>query len=95
MGTEGAFYDSSSYQAFPCLPSAPSHPGEEARGSVPAASPGPHSGKPLTSLRLAPRCCLAHDCCYERLKQLGCQPVLNGYQFHIVSRTVVCELPSL
>uniref|UniRef100_A0A4X1W474 Phospholipase A2-like central domain-containing protein n=1 Tax=Sus scrofa TaxID=9823 RepID=A0A4X1W474_PIG len=55
------------------------------------ASPGPHSGKPLTSLRLAPRCCLAHDCCYERLKQLGCQPVLNGYQFHIVSRTVVCD----
>uniref|UniRef100_A0A8D1VCV5 Phospholipase A2 n=1 Tax=Sus scrofa TaxID=9823 RepID=A0A8D1VCV5_PIG len=39
------------------------------------------------------RCCLAHDCCYERLKQLGCQPVLNGYQFHIVSRTVVCEFP--
>uniref|UniRef100_A0A8D1CAM7 Phospholipase A2-like central domain-containing protein n=1 Tax=Sus scrofa TaxID=9823 RepID=A0A8D1CAM7_PIG len=38
-------------------------------------------------------CCLAHDCCYERLKQLGCQPVLNGYQFHIVSRTVVCEFP--
>ncbi|XP_047647400.1 LOW QUALITY PROTEIN: putative inactive group IIC secretory phospholipase A2 [Phacochoerus africanus] len=41
------------------------------------------------------RCCLTHDCCYERLKQLGCQPVLNGYQFHVVSWTVVYELPSL
>lgn len=41
--------------------------------------------------RLAPRCCLAHDCCYEKLKQLGCQPVLNGYQFHVVNGTVVCE----
>nr|XP_023444596.2 putative inactive group IIC secretory phospholipase A2 isoform X2 [Dasypus novemcinctus] len=36
------------------------------------------------------RCCLAHDCCYEKLKQLGCQPVLNSYQFHVVNRTVVC-----
>ncbi|XP_055253238.1 putative inactive group IIC secretory phospholipase A2 isoform X3 [Moschus berezovskii] len=35
------------------------------------------------------RCCLAHDCCYERAKQLGCQPVLNGYQFRVVNGTVV------
>ncbi|XP_072684146.1 putative inactive group IIC secretory phospholipase A2 isoform X3 [Canis lupus baileyi] len=35
------------------------------------------------------RCCLAHDCCYGKLKQLGCQPVLNGYQFHIANGTVV------
>ncbi|CAK7321176.1 Putative inactive group IIC secretory phospholipase A2 [Vulpes lagopus] len=34
------------------------------------------------------RCCLAHDCCYGKLKQLGCQPVLNGYQFHIANGTV-------
>ncbi|XP_012512374.1 PREDICTED: putative inactive group IIC secretory phospholipase A2 [Propithecus coquereli] len=27
---------------------------------------------------------------YEKLKELGCQPVLNGYQFHIVNGTVVC-----
>uniref|UniRef100_A0A2K6GP52 Phospholipase A2 n=1 Tax=Propithecus coquereli TaxID=379532 RepID=A0A2K6GP52_PROCO len=25
-----------------------------------------------------------------KLKELGCQPVLNGYQFHIVNGTVVC-----
>ncbi|XP_069431185.1 putative inactive group IIC secretory phospholipase A2 isoform X2 [Ovis canadensis] len=37
------------------------------------------------------RCCLAHDCCYERAKHLGCQPVLNGYQFRVVNGTVVCE----
>uniref|UniRef100_A0A8C3W639 Phospholipase A2 n=1 Tax=Catagonus wagneri TaxID=51154 RepID=A0A8C3W639_9CETA len=37
------------------------------------------------------RCCLAHDCCYDRLKQLSCQPVLNGYQFHVINRTVVCD----
>ncbi|XP_070108201.1 putative inactive group IIC secretory phospholipase A2 isoform X2 [Equus przewalskii] len=36
-------------------------------------------------------CCLAHDCCYEKLKQLGCQPVLNTYQFHLVNGTVACE----
>nr|XP_012643128.1 putative inactive group IIC secretory phospholipase A2 isoform X2 [Microcebus murinus]XP_012643129.1 putative inactive group IIC secretory phospholipase A2 isoform X2 [Microcebus murinus] len=36
------------------------------------------------------RCCRAHDCCYEKLKELGCQPVLNGYQFHIDNGTVVC-----
>ncbi|KAI4587966.1 hypothetical protein MJG53_002374 [Ovis ammon polii x Ovis aries] len=35
------------------------------------------------------RCCLAHDCCYERAKHLGCQPVLNGYQFRVVNGTVV------
>lgn len=37
------------------------------------------------------RCCLEHDCCYEKLKQSGCQPVLNGYHFHMVNGTVVCE----
>ncbi|XP_036303198.1 putative inactive group IIC secretory phospholipase A2 isoform X1 [Pipistrellus kuhlii] len=37
------------------------------------------------------RCCLAHDCCYEKLKHLGCQPLLSGYQFHVVNSTVVCE----
>ncbi|XP_077631950.1 putative inactive group IIC secretory phospholipase A2 [Crocuta crocuta] len=36
------------------------------------------------------RCCLAHDCCYEQLKQFGCQPVLNSYQFHIDNGTVAC-----
>uniref|UniRef100_A0A8C0Q6P3 Phospholipase A2 n=1 Tax=Canis lupus familiaris TaxID=9615 RepID=A0A8C0Q6P3_CANLF len=52
-------------------------------------------GKPLTPSGLAPRCCLAHDCCYGKLKQLGCQPVLNGYQFHIANGTVVCNVSCL
>ncbi|KAM9107723.1 putative inactive group IIC secretory phospholipase A2 [Megaptera novaeangliae] len=37
------------------------------------------------------RCCLAHDCCYEKLKRLSCQPVLNGYQFHVANGTVIFE----
>ncbi|XP_045331869.1 putative inactive group IIC secretory phospholipase A2 isoform X2 [Leopardus geoffroyi] len=36
------------------------------------------------------RCCLAHDCCYEKLKQFGCQPVLNSYQFRIANGSVAC-----
>ncbi|XP_008068936.1 putative inactive group IIC secretory phospholipase A2 [Carlito syrichta] len=39
---------------------------------------------------LVPRCCREHDCCYKKLKELGCQPVLNGYQFHVVNGTVIC-----
>ncbi|XP_064139210.1 putative inactive group IIC secretory phospholipase A2 [Loxodonta africana] len=46
---------------------------------------------PLIPSPLAPRCCLAHDCCYEKLKQLSCQPVLNSYQFDIVNGTVACR----
>ncbi|XP_058892735.1 LOW QUALITY PROTEIN: putative inactive group IIC secretory phospholipase A2 [Kogia breviceps] len=35
------------------------------------------------------RCCLAlHRCC-KKLKQLSCQPVLNGYQFHVANGTVI------
>ncbi|XP_059974422.1 putative inactive group IIC secretory phospholipase A2 [Mesoplodon densirostris] len=37
------------------------------------------------------RCCLAHDCCCEKLKQLSCQPVLNGYQFRVANWTVIFE----
>ncbi|XP_063091714.1 putative inactive group IIC secretory phospholipase A2 isoform X3 [Cavia porcellus] len=36
------------------------------------------------------RCCRAHDCCYKKLKELGCQPLLSSYQFHIINGTVVC-----
>ncbi|XP_059111256.1 putative inactive group IIC secretory phospholipase A2 isoform X2 [Peromyscus eremicus] len=36
------------------------------------------------------RCCWAHDCCYHSLKEDGCQPILNGYQFSIVNGTVAC-----
>ncbi|XP_047408094.1 putative inactive group IIC secretory phospholipase A2 isoform X6 [Sciurus carolinensis] len=40
-------------------------------------------------LHLLP-CCLTHDCCYKKLKESGCQPVLNSYQFHVINKTVVC-----
>lgn len=52
---------------------------------------GPAPRCALSPSALAARCCLAHDCCYEKLKQLGCQPVLNTYQFHLVNGTVACE----
>uniref|UniRef100_A0A8C7BDL3 Phospholipase A2 n=1 Tax=Neovison vison TaxID=452646 RepID=A0A8C7BDL3_NEOVI len=41
------------------------------------------------------RCCLAHDCCYGKLKQFGCQPVLNSYEFHIANGTVACDVSCL
>ncbi|XP_033623756.1 putative inactive group IIC secretory phospholipase A2 isoform X2 [Fukomys damarensis] len=31
------------------------------------------------------RCCRAHDCCYKKLKEFGCQPLLNSYRFHILN----------
>ncbi|KAM4872558.1 putative inactive group IIC secretory phospholipase A2 isoform 1-T1 [Thomomys bottae] len=37
------------------------------------------------------RCCRAHDCCYQKLKALSCQPLLNTYQFYVVNRTVACR----
>ncbi|XP_032248159.1 putative inactive group IIC secretory phospholipase A2 [Phoca vitulina] len=37
------------------------------------------------------RCCLMHDCCYGKLKQPGCQPMLNSYRFHITNGTVTCQ----
>ncbi|XP_055467132.1 putative inactive group IIC secretory phospholipase A2 isoform X2 [Psammomys obesus] len=36
------------------------------------------------------RCCWAHDCCYHKLKENGCQPILHSYQFSIVNGTVAC-----
>ncbi|KFO19189.1 Putative inactive group IIC secretory phospholipase A2 [Fukomys damarensis] len=36
------------------------------------------------------RCCRAHDCCYKKLKEFGCQPLLNSYRFHILNGSVVC-----
>ncbi|KAM6174115.1 putative inactive group IIC secretory phospholipase A2 [Erethizon dorsatum] len=40
------------------------------------------------------RCCRAHDCCYKKLKELGCQPLLNSYQFHIINGMVACGCTS-
>nr|XP_035971481.1 putative inactive group IIC secretory phospholipase A2 isoform X2 [Halichoerus grypus] len=38
------------------------------------------------------RCCLMHDCCYGKLKQPGCQPMLNSYRLHITNGTVTSLL---
>lgn len=72
-------------------PSGPSCTEEEADGPVQLTPQARLQAQPLISSLLAPRCCLAHDCCYEKLKQLGCQPVLSSYQFRIVNGTVACE----
>ncbi|XP_059111262.1 group IIE secretory phospholipase A2 isoform X2 [Peromyscus eremicus] len=35
-------------------------------------------------------CCHAHDCCYGRLKKLGCEPKLEKYLFSVGRDTISC-----
>lgn len=44
------------------------------------------------SLPPAPRCCHAHDCCYQKLFDLGCHPYVDHYEHTIENNTeVVCS----
>nr|XP_031362547.1 phospholipase A2 2 [Lonchura striata domestica] len=36
------------------------------------------SGTPVDA---TDRCCQAHDCCYRRLREGGCSPLLTPYRF--------------
>lgn len=36
------------------------------------------------------RCCHAHDCCYGRLEELGCEPKLEKYLFSVSKRGIFC-----
>uniref|UniRef100_A0A5F9CRL6 Phospholipase A2 n=1 Tax=Oryctolagus cuniculus TaxID=9986 RepID=A0A5F9CRL6_RABIT len=36
------------------------------------------------------RCCLAHDCCYERLKNMGCGTKLLSYKYSISEGQITC-----
>lgn len=59
-------------------------------------SPGQHlvqpslAHRPLQADRDLYRCCHAHDCCYERLEKLGCEPKLEKYLFSASRRNIVC-----
>ncbi|XP_006883641.1 PREDICTED: group IIE secretory phospholipase A2-like [Elephantulus edwardii] len=35
-------------------------------------------------------CCHAHDCCYERLQKLGCEPKLENYLFSLNGHNIFC-----
>nr|XP_031319568.1 phospholipase A2, membrane associated [Camelus dromedarius] len=37
------------------------------------------------------RCCVAHDCCYRRLKTIGCGTMLLSYKFSYLRGQVVCD----
>ncbi|XP_059231011.1 group IIF secretory phospholipase A2 isoform X2 [Mustela nigripes] len=40
-------------------------------------------------------CCHAHDCCYQKLFDLGCHPYVDHYEHTIENNTeVVCSAPS-
>lgn len=40
----------------------------------------------------APRCCHAHDCCYQKLFDLGCRPYVDHYEYTIENNTsIVCS----
>lgn len=40
----------------------------------------------------APRCCHAHDCCYQKLFDLGCHPYVDHYEYTIENNTsIICS----
>ncbi|XP_007934054.1 group IIF secretory phospholipase A2 [Orycteropus afer afer] len=36
-------------------------------------------------------CCHAHDCCYQKLFDLGCHPYMDHYEYTIENNTIVCS----
>ncbi|XP_057264082.1 acidic phospholipase A2 PLA-2-like [Pezoporus wallicus] len=36
------------------------------------------------------QCCHAHDCCYRRLRQGTCTPLVTPYQFDVADGDIVC-----
>lgn len=40
----------------------------------------------------APRCCHAHDCCYQKLFDLGCRTYVDHYDYTVENNTdIVCS----
>uniref|UniRef100_F6V4W4 Phospholipase A2 n=1 Tax=Ornithorhynchus anatinus TaxID=9258 RepID=F6V4W4_ORNAN len=35
-------------------------------------------------------CCHAHDCCYGRMAELGCDPKIEKYDFSVTRNNIVC-----
>lgn len=47
---------------------------------------------PVCSPLPAPRCCHAHDCCYQKLFDQGCHPYVDHYEHTIENNaTIVCS----
>ncbi|OCT71086.1 hypothetical protein XELAEV_18037995mg [Xenopus laevis] len=38
-------------------------------------------------------CCHVHDCCFDRMSELGCNPKWRRYEFRIKNGTVSCDSP--
>ncbi|XP_036602864.1 basic phospholipase A2-like [Trichosurus vulpecula] len=36
------------------------------------------------------RCCLAHDCCYSKVKNLGCKPKTQSYKYTYQDGSIIC-----
>ncbi|XP_004603738.2 group IIF secretory phospholipase A2 [Sorex araneus] len=36
-------------------------------------------------------CCHAHDCCYQKLFDLGCHPYMDHYEYTIENNTITCN----
>lgn len=45
---------------------------------------------PLMILLPVCRCCHVHDCCFERMSNMGCNPKWKHYDFRIENGTVSC-----
>lgn len=53
---------------------------------------GPWScGKAALMVQPPTRCCVTHDCCYDRLKKRGCGTKVLKYKFKYRAGKVVCE----
>ncbi|XP_027697289.1 phospholipase A2, membrane associated-like [Vombatus ursinus] len=43
-----------------------------------------------TPLDATDRCCLAHDCCYSKLRKKGCKPKSQDYNFEYEGGSITC-----
>ncbi|KAM9628845.1 basic phospholipase A2 RVV-VD-like [Morphnus guianensis] len=37
------------------------------------------------------QCCHAHDCCYRKLREGKCRPLITPYHFHVADGDIVCS----
>ncbi|XP_036602866.1 basic phospholipase A2 RVV-VD-like [Trichosurus vulpecula] len=43
-----------------------------------------------TPLDATDRCCLAHDCCYSKVTNLGCKPKIQSYKYTYQYGSIFC-----
>ncbi|XP_036602865.1 basic phospholipase A2-like [Trichosurus vulpecula] len=44
-----------------------------------------------TPLDATDRCCLAHDCCYSKVMNLGCRPKIQSYKYTYQDGSIFCR----